>query len=77
MKEGKSFRSGVLGASPSALVCCTPLVVTALGLVGFSSWFTWVDSAFHGISAICLRAAGFATNRMWHMRKKREESRPA
>ncbi len=27
MKEGKSFRIGVMGASLSALVCFTPLVV--------------------------------------------------
>ena len=76
MKEGKSFRIGVLGASLSALVCFTPLVVTALGLVGLSSWFTWVDSAFHGIFAICLGVAGFAAYRMWRTRKKREASSP-
>ena len=52
MKEGKSFRLGVLGASLSALVCFTPLAVTALGLVGLSSCFSWVDSAFQWIFAI-------------------------
>ncbi len=74
MKEGKSLRIGVLGASLSALVCFTPLVITALGLVGLSSWFTWIDSAFHGILAICLAIAGFAAYRIWRMKKKREVS---
>ncbi len=74
MKEGKSLRIGVLGASLSALACFTPLVITALGLAGLSSWFTWLDSAFHGILAICLAIAGFATYRTWRMRKKREVS---
>ncbi len=77
MKEGVSLRIGVLGASLSALPCLTPLVITALGLAGLSSWFTWVDSAFHGIFAICLGVAGFAAYRIWRTRKKREASSPA
>ncbi len=74
MKEGAALRVGVLGASLSALVCFTPLVITALGLVGLSSWFPWVDSAFHGILAICLAIVGFAAYRIWRMKKKREVS---
>ncbi len=74
MKERKALRLGLLGASVSALACLTPMVVSALALVGLSSWFTWVDSAFHGILAICLAIAGFATYRTWRMRKKREVS---
>ena len=77
MKGRKSFRIGVLGAALSALVCFTPLVVATFGLVGLSSWFPWVDGAFHGIFAVCLGVAGFAAYRMWRTRKKREASSPA
>ncbi len=76
MEREKPFHLGVLGAGLSAVVCFTPLVVATFGLVGLSSWFPWVDAAFHGIFAVCLGVAGFAAYRMWRTRKKRDASSP-
>ncbi len=76
MAGEKAFRIGILGAALSGVVCFTPLVVVAFGLVGLSSWFPWVDGAFHGILALSLGAVGFAAYRIWRTRKKREASSP-
>lgn len=43
MKDAAILRTGIIGSAVAAICCVTPILVIAIGAVGFSAWLGWVD----------------------------------
>jgi mercuric ion transport protein len=43
MKDATIVKTGVVGSVIAAICCFTPVLVIALGAVGFSAWLGWID----------------------------------
>ena len=63
--------SEYVGAVLGAIVCFTPLVVTALAGLGLASWFEPVDAVFHIVLAVGVAALGYGAYRFRKRRKAR------
>ena len=69
MEQRNAIRVGTIGAVLAAMVCFTPLVVTILGVLGLSSWFGWIDSAFH---IVLVLSVGLAIYGLYRRRQGRK-----
>ena len=63
MDDLKIVRLGVFGAILSTLFCVTPLLVLALGAVGFSAAVGWLDYVLLPVLAISIGLAVYGAVR--------------
>ena len=54
MDDQKLVRLGVFGAILSTLFCVTPVLVLALGAIGFSAAAGWLDYSLLPALAVCI-----------------------
>ena len=63
MNDKNLLRTGVVGSVIVALCCVTPILVIALGALGFAAIVGWLDLVLFPMLAVFLGLTGYALYR--------------
>ena len=63
MNDKNLLRTGIAGIVATALCCVTPILVIALGALGFSAAVGWLDFVLFPLLAVFLGLTGYALHR--------------
>ena len=63
MNDKSLLRTGIVGSAATALCCVTPVLVVALGALGFSAAVGWLDFVLFPLLAGFLGLTGYALHR--------------
>lgn len=70
-KAKRCYKTGLWGAIVAAICCFTPVLVIALGFLGFAAVTPYLDWVLFPLLGICLILAAYG---WWRMKQCREES---
>ncbi len=73
MNVKKSLTASLIGTVVALAVCFSPLLVLVLGALGLSSWFGWIDSAFHLVLVMSVALGVYSLVR--YLRRKDSQAR--
>ncbi|MHA1151663.1 MAG: mercury resistance system transport protein MerF [Alphaproteobacteria bacterium] len=63
MNDKNLLRTGIVGSAIVALCCVTPILVIALGALGFAAIVGWLDLVLFPMLAVFLGLTGYALYR--------------
>jgi mercuric ion transport protein len=66
MNDKNLLKAGIVGSVATGLCCVTPVLVIALGALGFSAAVGWLDFVLLPLLAGFLGLTGYA----WHRRRR-------
>ena len=69
MKDSTILKTGIVSSVIAAICCATPVLVIALGAIGFSAWVGWLDYVLLPALAVFL---GMTAYGLW--RRNRTEA---
>lgn len=69
MKDRTSLGVGIAGTLIAAICCLTPVLVIALGAVGFSAWLGWLDYVLLPALAVFLALTAYG---LWLRQRSRQ-----